>query len=151
MQSRSPQGSAWGSRGKKINDDAECWTAPLFCKPLKLYGSGNDGGLAKGRFQDVNIQTALLKRAIASASNDKGAAEHSELMNFLRAQNDAYNNQAHILIDSALADNLSSKLDQRDSKEVRVYDLDDLRAANIRGRIKPLLADAHFLFLTVRR
>ena len=72
-------------------------------------------------------------------------------MNFLRAQNDAYNNQAHILIDSALADNLSNKLDQRDSTEVRVYDLDDLRAANIRGRIKPLPADAHFLLLTARK
>ena len=113
--------------------------------------ASSDWGPAKGRFQDANIPTALLKRAIASASNNKGAVEHSELMNFLRAQNDAYNNQAHILIDSALADNLSNKLDQRDSTEVHVYDLDDLRAANIRGRIKPLPADAHFLFLTARK
>jgi len=72
-------------------------------------------------------------------------------MNFLRAQNDAYNNQARILIDSALADGLSKEIDQRDSIKVRVYDLDDLWAANIRSEIKPLPADAHFLFLTVRQ
>ena len=72
-------------------------------------------------------------------------------MNFLHAQNDTYNDQARILIDSALADSLSKKLDQRDSTEVRVYDLDDLRAANIRSKIEPPPEDGHFLFLTVRQ
>jgi tetratricopeptide (TPR) repeat protein len=70
-------------------------------------------------------------------ANAKGAAEHSEWMIFLREQNDAYNDQARILIDSALADSLSKKLDQRDSTEVRVYDLDDLRTGNIRRKIEP--------------
>jgi hypothetical protein len=59
--------------------------------------------------------------------------------------------QAHILIDSALADSLSKEIDHRDSIKVRVYDLDDLRAANIRSKVKPLPADAHYLFLTVRQ
>jgi hypothetical protein len=113
-------------------------------------------------FRDIDIPTDLLQRAITSASNDKGAAEHSELMNLLHAQNDTYNDQARILIDSALADNLSkknvswtfarsSRPDQRDSTEVRVYDLDDLRAANIRSKIEPPPKDGHFLFLTVRQ
>jgi hypothetical protein len=104
----------------------------------------------KSRFRDINIPTALLQRAITSASNNKGAAEHSELVNFLHAQNDTYNNQARILIDSALADSLSKKF-QRDRTEVRVYDLDDLRAANIRSKINPPPEDGHFLFLTVRQ
>jgi hypothetical protein len=107
--------------------------------------------LVKNRFQDISIPTALLRRAITSASNNKGAVEHTGLMNFLHAQNDTYNNQARISIDSALADRLSKKLDQRDRTEVRVYDLDDLRAGNIRSKINPPPIDAHFLFLTLRR
>jgi hypothetical protein len=103
-------------------------------------------------FRDINIPTALLQRAITSASNHRGGAEHSELMDFLRAQNDAYNNKARILIDSALADSLSNKLVQRDSTEVRVYDLDDLRSGDIRSKIEPPPEGPHFaLFLTVRQ
>jgi hypothetical protein len=105
----------------------------------------------KSRFRDIDIPTALLQHAITSASTNKGAVEHSELMNFLRAQNDAYNKQGRILIDSALADKLSKNSDQHGSIQVRVYDLDDLRAANIRSKIKPLPADAHFLLLTARK
>ena len=45
----------------------------------------------------------------------------------------------------------SKKLDQRDETQVRIYDLDDGRADNIRSKIKPLPADGHSLFLTVRR
>jgi hypothetical protein len=105
---------------------------------------------AKSRFRDINIPTALLQRAITSASNNKGAADHSELITFLHAQHDTYNNQKRILIDSALADSLSKKVDQRESTEVRVYDLDDQRAGNIRSKIDPPPKDAHFLFLTVR-
>jgi hypothetical protein len=92
----------------------------------------------------------LLKRAIASASNNKGAVEHSELINFLRAQDAAYNKQARILIDSALADSLSKEADQRDDTQVRVYDLDDIRAANIRSKIKPPPGDARLILLTLR-
>jgi hypothetical protein len=129
-----------------------------FVGPNPRAPSGEE--LVKSRFRDIDIPTALLQRAITSASNNKAAAEHSELMNFLHAQNDRYNNQARILIDSALADSISKKLDhrdstevrvkldQRDSTEVRVYDLDDLRAGNIRSKINPPPEDGHFLFLT---
>jgi hypothetical protein len=102
---------------------------------------------AKSRFRDISIPTALLQRAISSASNNKVVAEHSELMNFLRAQNDAYNDR-RILIDSALADSFPKEIDKRSSIKVRVYDLDDPRAANIRSKIKPLQADTKTLLLT---
>jgi hypothetical protein len=92
----------------------------------------------------------LLQRAIASASNDQAAAEHSELMKYLREQNDAYNENARILIDSTLGDELSKDSSLRDSIQVRVYDLDDPRAAEIRRRIKQCPADAQCLLLTVR-
>ena len=103
------------------------------------------------KYRDIDIPTDLLQRAITSASHIKGAVEHSELMKFLRSQNHAYNDRARILIDSALADSLSKKSDQRASTEVRVYDLDDLWAGNIRSKIKPPLEDGHFLFLTARQ
>ena len=104
---------------------------------------------AESRYRDIDIPTALLRNAITSASAHKGDVERSELMNYLRAQNDTFDNQAHILIDSALADSLSEKPDERNSIQVRVYDLDDQRAANIRSKIKTLQADGHFIFLTL--
>jgi hypothetical protein len=114
--------------------------------PSPQTSSGQES--VKYRFRDINVPTVLLQRAITSASNNKGAAEHSELMNFLHAQNDTYNNQARILIDSALADSLLRSTERL--TEVRVYDLDDLRAANIRSKIKPPPEDGHFLFLSLR-
>jgi hypothetical protein len=71
-------------------------------------------------------------------------------MNYLRAQNDAFDARARILIDSALAESLSGKPDGN-SIPVRVYDLDDLRAVPIRRQIKPLQADAHFILLTLKQ
>jgi hypothetical protein len=61
----------------------------------------------------------LLRNAITSTSAHKGNVERSELMNYLRTQNDAFDNQARILIDSALADSLSEKPDERNSIQVR--------------------------------
>jgi hypothetical protein len=102
------------------------------------------------KYRDIDIPTDLLQRAITSASNNKGGVEHSELMNFLRGPNDAYNYQVRILIDSALADSLPKKFGPRDETQARIYDLDDGLAANIRSKIKPLPIDGHLLFLTVR-
>jgi len=105
---------------------------------------------AEGRFRDINIPTALLRNAITSASNNKGGVERSQLMNYLRAQNDAFDARARILIDSALAESLSGKPDGN-SIPVRVYDLDDLRAVPIRRQIEPLQTDAHFILLTLKQ
>jgi len=69
-------------------------------------------------------------------------------MNFLHAQNNTYNNQARILIDSALADRVLGSTEGL--TEIRVYDLDDLRNAKIRNKIKPTPEDRHFLFLISR-
>jgi len=101
----------------------------------------------KHRFRDINVPTALLQRAIRSSANDEGAAEHPELMSFLHAQNDTYNDQARILIDSALADSLQGATEG--VTKIRVYDLDDPRDANIRSAIRPPPEEGHFLFLSV--
>jgi hypothetical protein len=104
---------------------------------------------AERRYRDIDIPTALLRNAITSTSAHKGNVERSELMNYLRAQNDPFDNHARILIDSALADSLSKKPDERNSIQVRVYDLDDPRAATIRSQIKKLQVGEHFIFLTL--
>jgi hypothetical protein len=101
---------------------------------------------SEGRYRDIDIPTALLRNAITH----KGEVERSDLMNYLRAQNDAFDNRAHILLDFALAESLSGKPDERNRIQVRVYDLDDLRAATIRSKIKPLQADGHFILLTLK-
>ena len=106
---------------------------------------------AESRYRDIDIPTALLRNAITSASAHKGEVERSELMNYLRAQNDTFDNRAHILIHSAFAQSLSGKPDERNSIPVRVYDLDDQRAATIRNKIKSLPADGHFILLTLKR
>jgi hypothetical protein len=103
---------------------------------------------AESRYLDIDIPTALLRNAINSISAHR--FERSELLNYLHEQNDAFNNQAHILIDSALAESLSAKPDERNSIQVRVYDLDDPRAANIRSKIKMLQVDARFILLTLK-
>jgi hypothetical protein len=104
----------------------------------------------KRRFRDIDVPTALLQRAITSASDNKGAAEYPELMNYLHAQGDAFKGQTRILIDSALADKLSRNIDEHGSIRVRVFDLADSRAANILGEIKPAQVDSHLVLLTVR-
>jgi hypothetical protein len=53
-------------------------------------------------FRDVDVPTALLQRAIASASTDKGVVAHAELLNYLRSQGDTFDNRARILIESTL-------------------------------------------------
>jgi hypothetical protein len=105
---------------------------------------------SESHYRDVEVPTALLRRAITSASMNKGVIEHSELMNYLRARNDAFDNRARILIDSALADSLLEKPNEPINVTIRVYDLDDPRAATIRGKIKAPQANAHFILLTPR-
>jgi hypothetical protein len=106
---------------------------------------------AESRYRDIDIPTVLLRKAITGVSAHKGDVERTELMNYLHGQNGAFDNRAGILIDSALAESLSGKPDERNNVRVRVYDLDDLRAANIRSKIKPLQGDGHFILLTLRQ
>ncbi len=113
-----------------------------------IASTGSESG---SYFRDVDVPTGLLQRAIASASTNKAVVEHSDLMNYLRSQNDAFDNQVRILIDSTLADSLSGKRDEPHSIRVRVYDLDDPRTATIRRKIKALQAEAHFILLTLRQ
>jgi hypothetical protein len=106
---------------------------------------------AESRYRDIDIPIVLLRKAITGVSAHKGDVERTELMNYLHARNGAFDNRASILIDSALGESLSSKPDERNSIRVRVYDLDDQRAANIRSKIKLPQADAHFILLTLKQ
>jgi hypothetical protein len=101
-------------------------------------------------FRDVDIPTALLQRAITSASTGKSVVEHTELMNYLRSQSDTFDNRARILVESTLAGRLA-KPDERPVIRVRVYDLDDPRAAIIRSKIKGIQPDAHLILLTAQQ
>jgi hypothetical protein len=85
---------------------------------------------ADSRYRDIDIPTALLRNAINSISAHRGNVERSELMNYLREHNVVFDNQAHILIDSALADSLSGIPDERN--------------------IKMLHADLRFILLTLK-
>ena len=69
-------------------------------------------------------------------------------MDYLLAHSNKFDYRAHILIDSKLTDSLSGKT-QDGNVQIRVYDLDDPRAALIRNKIKGLPAEAHFMLLTL--
>ena len=105
----------------------------------------------ESRFRDVEVPTTLLRRAINGASTDKGELEYSELMSYLRTQNEAFDRQARIVIDSALSDIVSETAPERTSIQIRAYDLDDPRAATIRSKVRPLPANAKAILLTQRR
>jgi hypothetical protein len=103
---------------------------------------------AESYFRDVDVPTVLLQRAITSAST-KEVAAYFDLMDYLLAQSNKFDYRAHILIDSKLADSLFGKPQEHKIIQIRVYDLDDPRAAIIRNKIKALPAEAHFVLLTL--
>jgi hypothetical protein len=105
----------------------------------------------ESRFRDLEVPTALLRRAINGASTDKGELEYSELMSYLRAQGVSFDRRPRIVIDDALAGSVSENLPGRTTVQIRAYDLDDPRAAAIRSTIRPLQADAQAILLTQRR
>jgi hypothetical protein len=96
----------------------------------------------------MEVPTALLERAIASASTGKTAVEHTGLLNYVRSQSDTFDSRVRILIDSTLADQLA-KPDERLATRVRVYDLDDPRTAMIRSKIKGFQTDVHSILLAL--
>jgi hypothetical protein len=104
---------------------------------------------AGGRFQEIEVPTALLRRAIASTLTDKMATGRSELMNYLRAHSSAFDSRSQILIDADLAARVSQ--DAPDVTRVRAYDLNDPHSASIRNEIKMLVADSRAVLLTLGR
>ena len=106
---------------------------------------------AESRFRDLEVPTALLRRAISGASTDKGKLEYSELMSYLLAQDDSFDRQARIIIDSTLAEIVSENAPERTSTPTRIFNLDDPNAATIRSEVRVLPPDAHAILLTLRR
>jgi hypothetical protein len=98
-------------------------------------------------FRDVDVPTVLLQRAITSTST-KGLVAYFDLMDYLLAHGNKFDYRAHILLDSKLTDSFSGKT-QQGNVQIRVYDLDDPRAAIIRNEIKGLPSEAHFILLTL--
>jgi hypothetical protein len=101
-------------------------------------------------FRDVDLPTALLQRAITAGTKDKRLLDHTELLSSLRSQGDTFDSRVRILIESTLVGHLA-KPDERPFTRVRVYDLDDPRAASIRSKIKALQPDAHYILLTFKQ
>ena len=105
----------------------------------------------ESHFLDLEVPTALLRRAINGVSLDKQSIEHSELITSLRAQNQSFDSEALILIDSALTGSISENVPELTNTKIRVYDLNDPSAVAIRSKIRTLPADAHAILLTLRR
>jgi hypothetical protein len=104
----------------------------------------------ESHFRDMEVPTALLRRAINGASTDKGQLEYSELMSYLRGKDESFDRPARIIIDSALADIVPENVPEHVITQIRVYNLDHLGASAIRSKIRRLSADAHAIFLTLR-
>ena len=80
-----------------------------------------------------------------------GELEYSELMSYLRAQDQSFDRQARIVIASALADIVSGNVPERTSTPTRVFNLDDPNAVAIRSKVRALPPNAHAILLTLRQ
>ena len=112
--------------------------------------SRQPGITAAAPFSDIDVPIALLRRAIDSAATDKTSGAASELATYLNAVNDSLDIRTRILIDREFANNLSKNGNQSENISVRSYDLEDQRAAEIRGAIPALQSGERSVLLTAR-
>jgi hypothetical protein len=102
-------------------------------------------------FQEFELPTALLRRAIVNTLTGNKVADRSQLMNYLRAHNVAFDSRSQILIDADLTARVSESASDVTKTLVRAYDLTDPRSALIRSEIRTLSADSHAVLLTLGR
>jgi hypothetical protein len=121
---------------------------PLFeSSDIRLRGTGSQQGpVADQRFRDVEVPTSILKGLLAAASSSRKAASR-EIEPYLPPTSDR--RPSYLFLDSALKAKIDAS-EGRDRMPVRIYDLDDPRAAGIRPLVGPLPPGLHIYLLTLK-
>jgi hypothetical protein len=111
--------------------------SPLFeSSDIRMRGTGPQQGAATDqRFRDVEMPTGVLRNLIATAGQPAGAASR-EIEAHLPAAAGSGNGPVRVILDSALKERVEAS-DGRDRMPVRIYDLNDPRAADIRSMLRP--------------
>ena len=121
---------------------------PLFePSDVRMRGPGpQPGPVVEQRFRDVEVPTSILKGLSAAAAAARTAASR-EIEPYLSLSGDR--RPSHVILDSALKARIdASKDDER--MLVRIYDLEDPRAADIRPLVGPLPTGRRIYLLTLK-
>jgi hypothetical protein len=121
---------------------------PLFeSSDVRMRGPGPQPGPAvEQRFRDVEVPTSILKDLSAAAAAARSAASR-EIEPYLSLSGDR--RPSHVILDSGLKARIdASKDDER--MLVRIYDLEDPRAADIRPLVGPLPTGRRVYLLTLK-
>jgi len=114
---------------------------------VRMRGPGpQPGPVVEQRFHDVEVPTSILKGLVAAAASPRSTASR-EIEPYLSMSGDG--RPAHVIVDSAL----KAKIDTSGDSErmlVRIYDLEDPRAADIRPLVGPLPKGRRIYLLTLK-
>lgn len=121
---------------------------PLFeSSDVRRRGPGpQPGPVVEQRFRDVEVPIAILKGLLAAAAAPRREASR-EIEPYLSLSGDG--RPAHVIVDNAL----KAKIDASTGGErmlVRIYDLEDPRAADIRPLVGPMPKGRRIYLLTLK-
>jgi hypothetical protein len=121
---------------------------PLFePSDVRMRGPGPPPGpVVEQRFHDVEVPTSILKGLLAAAAAPRSAASR-EIEPYLSMSGDG--RPAHVIVDSALKAKIDASADG-ERMLVRIYDLEDPRAADIRPLVGPLPKGRRIYLLTLK-
>lgn len=123
--------------------------SPLFeASDLRMRGTTPPGPQPEQRFRDVEVPSRLLKDLLAAAPSPSAKVTR-EIDAYLPASADASGRPVRIVVDAALKNKLADG-DDPSRMPVRIYDLKDARAADIRRVIGTLPDSGRAYLLTVK-
>ena len=122
---------------------------PLFeASDIRMRGTGpQPNATSDQRFRDVEVPTAVLRNLVATAGQPAGAPSR-EIEAYLPTAAGSGKGPVRVIVDSALKER--AEADSRDRMAVRMYDLRDPRAADIRSMVAGLPDDARTYLLTLK-
>ena len=114
---------------------------------VRMRGPGpQPGPVVEQRFRDVEVPTSILKGLSAAAAAPRSAASR-EIEPYLSLGGDG--RPSHVIIDTALKAKIEAGGDG-ERMPVRIYDLEDPRAADIRPLVGPLPEGRRIYLLTLK-
>lgn len=114
---------------------------------VRMRGPGpQPGPVVEQRFHDVDVPIGILKGLLAAAAAPRSAASR-EIEPYLSMSGDG--RPAHVVVDSALKAKIEAGADG-ERMPVRIYDLEDPRAADIRPLVGQLPKGRRIYLLTLK-
>jgi hypothetical protein len=123
---------------------------PLFeASDIRMRGTGpTPSPPADQRFRDIEVPASVLKSVLSGAASPSVAVAR-EIDPYLPAPADASGQPVRLVVDSALREKVDA-LKAGDPVPVRLYDLRDPRAADIRAVVGSLPDSGRIYLMTVK-